>query len=94
MIVGKYVNMNYHNEFIGENPHVEDTLEIHPNGKFYSPFFGEGEYKLSYSFKGTRISLKPYSKMGLNTSIDRNNLIGKPRINLFRDLNQYYKKID
>lgn len=94
MIVGKYINVNYGNTFISENPHVEDTLVVYANGEFYSPFYGEGEYNLEYGFRGTSIDLKSNDRMGLNTYIDRIGLIGEPRINLCSDLDQYYKKIE
>ncbi|KGO93792.1 hypothetical protein [Flavobacterium subsaxonicum] len=96
MIIGKYVNKNYGNTFIGENPHIADTLILYDNNHFRSGYYGDGEYKLFYGFNGTRIALSykdKYGDNGFTTSIDRLYFFGNLKINLYVDLNQYYEKI-
>jgi hypothetical protein len=96
MIVGSYVNKNYQIEpWIEYIPYQADTLVLFHDGKFSSTFWGQGNYKISYSIRGTAIQLinKNPSNMGLNTNITRMG-VGKPKIILFKDLNQYYEKID
>jgi len=109
MLLGKYVNRNYADDFIGYIPHIADTLIIKENNQFESPYYGKGTYKLTYGFGGTRIELRygdGYSSANINgekvtvpneesfeTSIDRIWFIGNPQILLFDDLNQYYEKI-
>jgi hypothetical protein len=97
MIAGTYVNRNYENDFALGVPHVPDTLVIYPDNKFYSPYYGKGNYELKYSPKGTRIELNyrdEYGSDGFNTSINRLMFIGSPKIDLFEDFNQHYEKID
>lgn len=110
MVVGKYVNENYENEFIGYIAHVSDTLHLKEDNKFESNYYGEETYNLIYGLEGTRIELnygKGYSTTTINgeiitlpheeafkTSISRMWLIGNPKIWLYKDLNQYYKKIE
>lgn len=96
MIVGKYKNINFENNFIAEQANISDVLEIYPNGKFYSPFYGEGTYKLNYSIGGTKIDLNPDNEniAGLNTTISRKYFLGVPKINLFSDLDVYYIKFE
>ena len=96
-LVGKYVNRNFENTLIGENPHIEDTLELFSNNEFSSPYYGKGKYKLSYGIDGTYIKLNYKDETGktsFETSIYKPLFFGKPRIILFDDLNQYYEKID
>ncbi len=97
MIIGKYVNRNFENRFISENPHVKDTLVILTNNQFTSKFYGQGNYKLFYDLYGTHIKLIYKDEIGrtsFTTSIDRLMFLGNPKINLFKDLNQFYEKID
>ena len=110
MLVGKYANRNYGNNFIGNIPHIADTLIIKENSQFESPYYGKGTYKLTYGLGGTRIELQyedDYSSANINgekvtvpngenfeTSIVRIWFIGNPQFLLFEDLNQYYEKID
>ncbi|WP_031455737.1 hypothetical protein [Flavobacterium chungangense] len=110
MLIGKYVNRNYGDDFIGNIPHIADTLLLKENNQFESPYYGKGTYKLSYGFGGTRIELHygdDYSstnikgekvsvpnKESFETSINRIWFIGNPQISLFEDLNQYYEKIE
>jgi hypothetical protein len=110
MLLGKYVNRNYEDDFIGYIPHIADTLIIKENNQFESPYYGKGTYKLTYSLGGTKIELHysdGYSSTNINgekvtlsdeenftTSISRIWFIGNPHILLFEDLNQYYEKIE
>lgn len=110
MVIGKYVNRHYENEFIGNNPHVADTLSLKKNNKFESPYYGKGEYYLNYSTTGTQIMLtygkgdftdtingkyiKVPNQESLSTSIERKYFVGNPKITLFKDLDQYYEKIE
>lgn len=97
MIVGKYVNRNFEDRFIAENPHVEDTLMIFSNNRFFSKFYGKGNYELSYDIDGTYIELNYKDEAGqsrLKTSIRRKFLLGTFKIDLCYDLNQYYEKIN
>lgn len=97
MVEGKYVNRNYENSFIGENPHVADTLIIKSDNRFESKFYGKGNYKLSYNLGGTQIRLiykDEFGQTSFGTSIDRLFFLGNLRIILFKDLDQYYEKID
>ena len=95
MVIGRYVNCNYSNNFNGDIPHKKDTLELFKNGTFQSSFYGFGNYKLDHQINGTKFNLQPTSgQMGLNTSISRTGLFGSIKINLVRDLDQYYMKID
>ena len=110
MILGKYVNRNYEDDFIGNIPHIADTLLLKENNQFESPYYGKGTYKLTYGLGGTKIKLnygEGYSseningeivtvsnKESFNTSMNRIWLIGNAQISLFEDLDQYYEKID
>jgi len=110
MVVGKYVNENYEDKFIGYIAHVSDTLYLKEDNQFESNYYGEGTYNLIYDLEGTRIELnysKGYSttvingeiismsnEEGFETSISRTWFIGNLKIWLYKDLNQYYKKIE
>lgn len=96
MIVGTYENRNYENSFFGQNPHVSDNLILLDNGTFISGYYGKGKYELYYSLGGTEISLVPNndSSMPFRTSIDRLYFLGTIKIDMVKDLNQYYEKID
>jgi len=95
-VVGKYKNVNFYSNSIAEQANKEDILELFPNGRFYSPFYGEGKYELEYNLFGTTINLSPDDerKAGINNTICRKYFMGKPKIILFRDLDQHYIKID
>ncbi|UUC46495.1 hypothetical protein [Flavobacterium cerinum] len=97
MILGTYVNRNYNQSHsIAEIPNVADTLVILKDNKFISQYWGEGSYELYYTIKGTEIDLMydyEFGKAGFRTSIDRIMYFGGLKIDLFRDLNQYYEKI-
>ena len=54
MLLGKYVNRNYGDDFIGYIPHIADTLLLKENNQFESPYYGKGAYKLIYDLVGTR----------------------------------------
>lgn len=94
MMTGTYVNRNYENDFINENPHIADTLVLFENNRFVSRYWGKGVYKTSYTFRGTKISLNGNDGNGLTTYINRIMFLGNPKIILYEDLNQYYEKID
>ncbi|WP_291152142.1 hypothetical protein [Flavobacterium sp. UBA7680] len=95
MIAGTYVNRNYENDFIGENPHVADTLIILKKNNFVSSYFGNGTYELNHTIFSTNISLNydnGHEQGSLETSIERI-FFGNLKINLNQDLDQYYEKI-
>ncbi len=96
MLVGTYVNRNYENSFFGQNPHVSDNLILLNNDTYVSEYYGKGKYELHYSLGGTEISLAPNNSsiMPFRTSINRLYFLGNIKIDLVKDLNQYYKKID
>ncbi len=109
-LLGKYVNRNFENDFIGTNPHVADTLILKKDNQFESPYYGKGKYNITYSLDGTKIELS-YGEGQTNININENQInisneesfetyinriwfLGNPRIMLFEDLDQYYEKID
>lgn len=94
MMTGTYVNRNYENDFINENPHISDTLVLFENNRFASRYWGKGVYKTSCTFRGTKISLKGNDGNGLTSYVNRIMYFGNPKIILYEDLNQYYEKID
>lgn len=110
MLLGKYVNRNYRDGFIGYIPNIADTLVIKENNQFESPYYGKGTYKLTYGLSGTRIELhygdgysstningekvKTSNEESLETTINRIWFVGNPQILLFADLSQYYEKIE
>jgi hypothetical protein len=96
MIVGTYFNRNYENGFITDNPHVSDKLVLLDNGTFISRYYGKGKYELYHSLGGTEISLESNSSsiMPFRTSVNRLYFLGNIKIDLYKDLNQYYEKID
>ncbi|MFY0481379.1 hypothetical protein ACI6PS_02140 [Flavobacterium sp. PLA-1-15] len=93
MVTGVYVNRNYENDFIAENPHVADTLIIKENYQIESSYWGNGSYKLEYTPEGTNITLKGNGN-SIHTYIRRKYFFGNPKIILFEDLDQYYEKIE
>lgn len=97
MLIGTYVNQNYnYTPFLPDIPYFPDTLNIFKDGRFVSSHWGEGQYKLSYSIKGTTIDLTynyEFGKGSYRTSITRK-LFGTPKIMLYRKKNHCYVKLD
>ena len=87
MVEGIYVNKNYEDSNGGAN--FPDTLSLYENHRFESNYWGTGHYKLSYSWRGTRIAL--LSNNSLITKVYRS-WFSKPRIMVMRDFNNYYEK--
>lgn len=96
MLVGVYVNRNYqYKPFLTEIPYVSDTLQIFEDGKFFSPYWGVGQYELSSTLVGTKIRLRynyEFGKASFNASVERK-LFGNPKIILSKEQNHYYEKI-
>jgi hypothetical protein len=87
MLLGTYVNKNYENSIFGGN--YLDTLILFGNNQFESKYWGSGRFELSYSFKGTKISM--HSSNSLFTTAYRS-WFSNPRILIVRDFNTYYEK--
>lgn len=88
MLIGTYINKNYEHSIFGA--HYQDTLKLLSNSQFKSSFWGgTGQFKISYSIRGTEILLN--SSNSLSTYVTRG-FFGKPRIVIDRDLNNYYLK--
>jgi hypothetical protein len=110
MLIGKYVNTNFSDDFIAEIPHKADTLILKKNNAFESRFYGKGKYKIIHSLGGTEIDLsygegysstiingehiKVSNKAGFSTYINRIMFFGNPKIILCEDLNHYYEKTE
>ena len=96
MIVGTYINTNFdYPSHVAEIPCYADELELYSDGRFSSSYWGEGEYKISYSIKGTTIDLTynyEFGKAGFNTYITRD-VFGTPKIVLNKDRNHHYAKV-
>jgi len=91
MITGVYISNN--SEPVLEGPDFGDKLILYNNNTFKSDTWGEGTFRLKYSFFETRIVLK-YGGAIYNSYFYRPFFFGAPRISLFRDLNYYYEKIE
>ena len=94
MISGTYVSNN--KQSLIDGPNFGDTLKIYSNNRFESQTWGNGNYKLSYSGKGTIITLKYKYEFGnavYQTYINRS-FFSKPRIVLDFDSEYYFEKVD
>ncbi|RFS16900.1 hypothetical protein [Emticicia sp. C21] len=89
MITGTYKNTNFAQSPIA--PNRPDRLVLHKNNTYSSEYSGKGIYKISYSIRGTKITLSNFIGMPYETSIERI-WYGKPKIIIFSDLGHYYNK--
>lgn len=96
MIVGTYINKNYnYTPFLPEIPYSIDTLRIFKDERFISSHWGEGQYKLSYSLKGTTINLSykyEFGMAGYKIPVTRN-CFEAPRLILYRPKKHHYSKV-
>lgn len=80
----------------GGDPEYGDTLILFNDMTFTGDTWGEGEYELEHSFRGTEILLR-YKEYGYTASIgshfERTLFVGKPKIVIFADLNNYWRKL-
>lgn len=86
MVIGTYINVNYK-----ESPFLNslDTLILAEDSTFYSEKFGHGNYKIFYTFTGTKIHFsEPQNRyLHVNRTWD-----GRPKINIYFDLAHHYRK--
>ncbi|WP_346881119.1 hypothetical protein [uncultured Algibacter sp.] len=69
-VSGVYLNTNYNKPHCCvEAPHIVDTLILKESGKFYSPFFGHGNYQISNKLFYTQIEGKPTLVLNLKFSV-------------------------
>ncbi len=95
MITGEYVSNNTKSLLEGPSRSGEKLFLLDDN-KFESDTWGNGTYKLKYTFGGTRIDFTynyEFGRAGYLTSINRSYFFGKPQIILDRDLEFYFEKI-
>jgi len=95
MITGEYVSNNAQSLLEGPGRRGEKLFLLEDN-KFKSDTWGNGTYKLKYTFGGTRIDLTynyEFGKASYHTSINRSYFFGKPQILLDKDLEFYFEKI-
>lgn len=90
MLIGIYKNKNFARSPI--EPNIPDKIFILENNKFSSEYFGKGTYKISYSIRGTEITLNNFNGTPYETSIQRI-WYGRPKIIIFSDLGHYYEKM-
>ncbi|AMA49751.1 hypothetical protein B0A78_13640 [Flavobacterium columnare NBRC 100251 = ATCC 23463] len=97
-IKGTYVNRNYQQKhFLSNIPYEADTLKLLDNNNFSSSYYGKGKYKIYYTITGTKIVLnygQGIEEDSFDTSLEREFFLGNLKINLFKDLNQFYEKVD
>ena len=94
MISGTYVSNN--KQSLIDGPSFGDTLKIYDNNRFESQTWGKGTYELKHSLVGTKIDLiykYEYGNAGYEMNIYRT-FLGIPRIDLDRDLEYYFEKVD
>ena len=97
MLEGSYVNTNYeYGPFVAEMPYGQDSIHLDSDMSFSSTCWGNGQYEIEYSLKGTKLDFSytyALGTAGIQTYIERR-FFSQPRIMIVRDMNHYMRKIE
>jgi len=95
MVKGIYINTNYEKSNGTDIPNQMDTLILFENNTFKSNYWGNGRYKLVYSYRGTELNLfyqYQFGKGVFKAKITRE-WFSTPKVIIEKDLDHYYKKL-